>query len=42
MFSLECCKCAKARFHCANDLVALRICAAAHLRGNSAGWTLLA
>jgi len=25
--NLECCKCAKMKFHCANDLMVLRICA---------------
>jgi len=33
--NLESCKCARMTFHCANALVALRICPVAHLRGNT-------
>jgi len=35
IFYLECCKCARMRFHCANGLVLLRICAVAHVKGNT-------
>jgi len=35
IWNLECCKCARRRFHYANGLEVLRICAGAHLRGNT-------
>jgi len=35
LFNLECCKCARMRFHYANALVVLCICAVAHIRGNT-------
>jgi len=34
ILNLECCMCARMRFHCANGLVVLLICAVAHLKGN--------
>ena len=35
ILNLECCKCARMRFHCRNGLAVLRICVVAHLRGNT-------
>jgi len=36
IWDLECCKCARMRFHCANGLMLLRNCTVAHLSGNNA------
>jgi len=45
VLNLDCRKCARTKFHCANCLVELRNCAVAHLRGNTgcchASWLLL-